>query len=266
MNTAVNPDTDHAADVTEKEVSATEQEVTTEEDAKQKIISVQNPTEEEMVAIRADIKANYDSAIRTLPVIFNFKKTKDKESGIEIQRTPVHLAIPYPSVDGLIDVIQGKHLEEGAVNKGLELLMEAMEGIVNTAAREILYDDLTLNASTFPVKKLSWEFLANIPKVVRRGGGIPKETWDNFAADYISCMPEATGKNIEQVTNAAKLMQSKFATIKTSIDVLKVLQTQLAIYADASQNMEEFEPCVAFLLTKADALINTKPEDLLANL
>ena len=259
-------ESDHAADVVATEEAATEQEVTTEEDGKSKVISVANPTEEEMKAIRTDIVANYNSKVKAQPVIFNFKKSKDKESGIEIQRTPVHLAIPYPTVEGLIDIIQGEHIPEGGDNKGLELLMEGMEGIINSAARELLYDDLTLTAATFPVDKLAWEFLANIPKVARRGSGIPKETWDNFAADYITCMPAATGKTIEQVTNAAKLMQTKFASIKTSIAVLKVLQNQLALYSQASENMEEFEPCVAFLLNKAETLINTKPEDLLANL
>ena len=259
---------EQAAEVTETVASATEQEVTTEEDAntKQQVISVVNPTEDEMVAIRKSIVANYDSKVKAVPVIFNFKKSKDKASGIEIQRTPVHLAIPYPTVEGLIDIIEAKHLKEGEANKGLELLLEAMETIVNAAARDLLYEDHTLNAATFPSEKLAWEVLANIPKVVRRGSGIPKETWENFATDYIACMPAKTGKNIEQVTNAAKLFLNKFTSIKTSIDVLKVLQEQLALYADASENMQEFEGCVAFLLKKADDLINTKPEDLLANL
>lgn len=222
------------------------------------VIEVQNPTAEEFAAITHEIKAKMpDIAVKQTQ--FNFKKTKDKDTQIEIVRKPVILALPYPTVAGIIAI-----LETGG--KELELLMEAVEGVVNSTARDLLADELELNAATFPVEKLSWAAIANMPKAARRGGGIPKETWEAFAADYMEVMQAAAGKTVEQATNAAKLLLNKFQTIKTNEPVLKYMLTQLGLYAEASANLAEYQDCVEFLMTKADAFMNVSEEDLLQNL
>lgn len=229
------------------------------QDSKQNVISVQNPTPEEMTGIMESITVNYDFDVVTKPVNFNFKKSKDKVTGIETIRNSVQLAIPYPSIEGIVAI-----LEKG--EKGLELLVEAIEAVVNSAARELLQEDVTLNASSFPVDKISWEFIANLPKAQRRGGGIPKETWEGFAQDYVEVMPEITGKTIEQVANAAKILASKLTQVRTNEPVLQLLVSQLAVYAENSSNIEEYQDCVAFLLNKADTYLNVSEEELLANL
>lgn len=234
-------------------------ETTESNEVTTKVIEVENPSTEEMHAIASDIKANYDFEVNVKPVNFNFKKSKDKETGIETVRNTVQLAIPYPSVQGLINII-----ERGG--KGLDLVMEAMETVVNSAARDLLYDDLTLNAANFPVEKVSWEHIANLPKAQRKGGGIPKETWEAFAQDYCEVMPEVTGKTPEQVANAAKILQNKFTAVKTNEAVLNLLVEQLAIYADASPNVAEYQDCIDFLVNKADTLLNVSQEELLAAL
>lgn len=231
----------------------------TASDTSPQVIEVQNPTSEEMASLRQNIKANYDFNVVVKPVTFNFKKSKDKDTGIETIRKPVELAIPYPSVEGIIAILE-------AGGKGLELLIESMETVVNNAARDHLYEDLTLTAATFPVDKISWEFIANIPKAQRKGGGIPKEVWEAFTQDYMEVMPEATDKSIEQVARAAKILGNKLAAVKTNQPVLDLLVAQLAIYAEASPNAEEYTDCVEFLLNKADGFLNLSEEDLLANL
>lgn len=223
------------------------------------VIAAVNPNAEEMQALQESITVNYDSAVITKPVKFNFKKSKDKVSGIETVRESLELAIPYPSMEGIVAILEGG-------GKGLELLVEAMEGIVNSAARDLIAEDTALNAATFPVAKVSWEFIATLPKAQRRGGGIPKEVWEAFAQDYVECMPEATGKSVEQVANAAKILMNKLAQVKTNEPVLQLLVTQLALYAETSQNIEEYQDCVAFLVAKADVFLNTSDEELLANL
>ncbi|RLE97814.1 MAG: hypothetical protein DRJ63_08580, partial [Thermoprotei archaeon] len=189
----------------------------------------------------------------------NFKKSKDKDTGIETVRAPVQLAIPYPSVEGIVAILE-------AGGKGLELLLEAMETVVNSAARDILYDAIALTAATFPVDKISWEAIANIPKVTRRGGGIPKEQWEAFAQDYIAVMPEATGKTVEQISNAAKILLNKLSAVKTNEPVLQLLVEQLALYVECSEQASEYSDCVEFLLAKAETFLNVSDEELLANL
>lgn len=223
------------------------------------VIEVNNPTKEEMDQLRENIKANYDFNVDVKHTRFNFKKSKDKETGIETVRQPVDLAIPYPSVEGIIAI-----LEEGG--KQLELLMDSMADVINSAARDILYEDFNMTAANFPVEKISWDAISKIPKATRRGGGIPKETWEEFAADYIAVMPEATGKSVEQVTNAAKILQNKMNQVKTNEAVLELLVEQLAVYAENSPNAEDYMECVEFLLKKADTFLNVSQEELLANL
>ncbi len=245
-------------EVTEQEVMNSNETVASTETTI-KVIEVANPTPEEMTELTGTIKANYNFDVDVRPVNFNFKKSKDKDTGIETVRSTVQLAIPYVSVAGLVAII-----EKGG--KGLDLLLEAMASVVDSAARDLLYEDLSLNAATFPVDKISWEAIANLPKAQRKGGGIPKEVWEAFGQDYCEVMPAATGKKPEQVANAAKIMQNKFGAVKTNEAVLKLMVEQLAIYSEATENLPEFQDCVEFLVNKADTLLNVSDEDLLANL
>ena len=234
---------------------------TTPETPKQVVHTVQNPTDEEMKVLCAGIMESFDTSVIAKSVNFNFKKSTDKETGIETIRNSVQLSIPYPSAQGIVDILQ-----KGEDSKGFQLLMEAMETVVNSASRDLLYDDLTLNAATFPVSKVSWEFIANLPKAQRRGGGIPKEVWEAFGDDYMKVMPDATGKTMEQVGRAAKILLAKLSPVRTTPAVLQLLIEQLAIYADATESIEDFQDCVAFLLQKADTFLNVSDEDLIANL
>lgn len=232
------------------------QETTTSENVK--LITSQNPTPEEMSSIINNIKVNYNFEVDVKPVDFKFKKTKDKDTGIVIERETVQLAVPYPSVQGIINI-----LERGG--KELDLLRDAVEQIINAAARDLLYDDVSLTAANFPVEKLSWEYIANLPKT-QRGGGIAKETWDDFIQDYIEIMPSVTGKTIEAVSNAANILKGKLNQVKTNKPVLNLLVDQLAIYAEHSPNAADYVECVEFLLSKADNYLNLSSEELLANL
>lgn len=224
-----------------------------------KKIPAQNPTKEEMAQICAAVTEEFAGNVTTSPVTFNFKKGKDEATGETFMREAVDLAIPVPNADGIVAILE-------AGGKLLELLLSAMEDVVTTQARKLISDDHTLNASNLPYEQLSWGFISNIPKASRTGGGIPKEVWEAFGADYIEVMQEAAGKTVEQATNAARMLTGKFAACKTNEKVLSYLVEQLSIYADTSSNVETYLPCVEFLLKKADALLNVSDEDLLANL
>lgn len=216
------------------------------------------PTAEELKIICSNIKANYSFDVNVKPVIFRFKTSKD-ENGIETKRDPIELPIPYPTVQGVVEI-----LEKGG--KGLELLLDVVEKEITQTARSIISEDQTLNATNLPVEKLSWEAIANMPKAERSGGGIAKEVWEDFASDYIKVMPEAQGKNIEQVTRAAKILQGKLSSVKTNKPVLRTMVEFLTVYVNSSSRADEFVSCVEFLINKADSLLNVTPEELLANL
>jgi hypothetical protein len=254
---------DTTQDAVQQENELTPSSITTtnvtEDGVTQHIIAAPNPTTEEMVALLADIKVNHDASVDTKQVQFNFKKSTDKTTGIETVRNAVQLAMPYPSVEGIVGILE-------AGGKQLELLQEAIEKVINDAARELLYEDVTLTAGTFPTSKVSWNAISQQPKAQRRGGGIAKEIWEAFAQDYVDVMPSITNKTIEQVANAAKILMGKLAQVKTNEPVLQLLVGQLAVYADNSPNISEYMECVEFLLNKAETFLNVSDEELLANL
>lgn len=201
-----------------------------------------------------EITANFDNKVDVRSFKFNFKKDE-----LGNKRNSVEVNLPVPSVEGVIQILQ-------AGGKSLELLLDSVADVIASQARSIVNDKEDINQDNFPIEKLDWDFIANLPKAERRGGGIPKELWEAFAKDYIEVMPAITGKSIDAVSNAAKIYLNKFNAVKTSKPHLKLLSEQLGLYLNNSQNVEQFTDCVEFLLNKADTLLNTSEEDLLANL
>ena len=220
-----------------------------------------NPVQhsQENTATPEPITANFNNQVDAKEFKFNFKKVRDENTGLETKRPSVELTLPVPSVEGIIAI-----LETGG--KSLELLLESVTDVIASRAREIVNEKEDINQANFPFGQLAWEVIANLPKAERRGGGISKDTWEDFSKDYISVMPSVTGKTAEQVGNAAKILLNKFNAVKTNKPVLKMLKAQLGLYASNSPNAEMYVDCISFLLDKAEALINMDDATLLANL
>lgn len=215
--------------------------------------------EADRAELHTTIKANFDNKVDILDTNFHFRKVKDADTKIETKRPTVGIPVPAPSVEGIIAIIE-------AGGKGLELMLEAVRDKVLEQAREIINEDENISAANFPYAKLSWDFIANLPKAERRGGGIAAELWADFAKDYVEIMPGLTGKTKESVELAAKVFTSKFANAKTNKPVLKLLQAQLGIYINNTTQGEQFAPCVEWLSNKLDTLINTDETNLLLSL
>ena len=111
-----------------------------------------------------------------------------------------------------------------------------------------------------------WSAIANMPEAEKRGRGIPKELWDEFVADYVSVMPSITGKSIDQVSLAAKLFINKFQQVRTNKPVIQKLREQLAIYANNSNQAEQYLDCIKVLDEKAATLLQADETALLDNL
>ena len=200
--------------------------------------------------------ANFDNKVDKKVVKFNFRP--DKELGTK--RAAVELTLLTPTVEGIIHI-----LEQGG--KGLELLLDSCANVIIDQARALLNDNDTITGdANFPLDKTTWAFISDIPPKERRGGGIPKETWEEFRVDYVAVMPTATGKTPEQIGNAAKLLIGKFQACKTAKPVIALLKDQLTIYVEQSPNAEQFVECVTFLVDKAETLLNLSEADLLSNL
>lgn len=218
----------------------------------------QDAAEQQATALHNEIVARFDNKVDTKEFKFSFKT--DKETGFK--RPTVELRLPVLSVEGIVDILENGNERP----KELELLLEVLADSVYNQARTIVNDNESISQENFPLDQVTWSFIANMPKAERRGGGISKETWEEFAKDYTEVMPGATGKKPEQVGLAAKLLTLKFAPVKTQKPVIQMLQSQLGIYVNVSQKVEEFAECIEFLNKKAETLLNMTDEDLLANL
>lgn len=203
---------------------------------------------------QTEISANFDNKVDVRDFKFNFKKDE-----LGNKRASVELKLPVPSVEGIITILQ-------AGGKGLELLLDSVADVIASQARSIVNDKEDISQDTFPTEQLLWDFIANLPKAERRGGGISKELWEAFALDYTAVMPSVTGKSIEAVGNAAKIYLNKFNAVKTNKPVLKLLKDQLSLYLVNSTSAENFTDCVEFLLNKADTLLAMDDAALLSNL
>lgn len=202
--------------------------------------------------------ATFDKTIDKKTYKFNFRTMKD-EFGNESKRPSIELDIPVPSVEGLVAI-----LENGG--KGLDLLLEVVGNFVIQQAKGQVDDNEAITQETLDTSKLTWEFIANLPKAERRGSGIPKETWEDFSADYIEVMPALTGKTVEQVTNAAKAFVNKFSALKTNKPAINILKAQLGIYMSGSPNAGNFTDVLELLTERADKFLNMTEADYVANL
>lgn len=208
----------------------------------------------ENAAVATAINPAHNVLVDSKEYKFHFKK-----DDLGNKRETIELKLPVPSVEGVVKI-----LETGG--KQLEMLLQAVGDVVASQARAILNENTAMTAANFPMEQTTWEFIANMPESEKRGRGIAKEVWEEFAADYLAVMPGITGKTEEQVSLAAKLFLNKFQSVKTNKPVIKKLKEQLAIYTNGSPNAETYIDCVKFLDEKADTLLQADEAAMLANL
>lgn len=182
------------------------------------------------------------------------------------KRESFNLHLPVLTAEGIAEIV-------AKGGKELDLLLDAAADIVYTEARSQVNDlvdgkplDFKVSQDMLDASKLSWEAIANKPVAERKGGGIPKEQYEAFAADYIKVMEVATGKTKEQVSNAATLLADKFNKVKTNKQVVGFLKDQLDTWYQATENKEEFADVYEFLSNKGKTLLEADEAALLANL
>lgn len=203
---------------------------------------------------------NINKLVDHISAKFHFKKVKNDVTGEETKRPTVEIdKFPVPSIEGIVAIFN-------AGGKGLDLLREAMNEVILSRGRELINENENLTAENFPYDQLSWDAIANLPKAERRGGGISKEDWTEFAEDYNNVMPAATGKPAEQIAFQSKIFLQKFAPVKHRKDTFPGLKNLLGIYINTSPNAENFQAQYEWLINKLDSLAEVDEAALLGNL
>ena len=205
-------------------------------------------------ASRVAIPAN--AGLHTVKEVkFNFRK-----DDLGNKRPSVTLQVNVLTLQGLVAIL------EGGNEKQINLVLETLQTPIIDQVRTQVEENEAITQETLDVSKLSWEAISKLEPATRRGGGIPKETWEAFIVDYIEVMPAVTGKTKEQITRAATLLSNKFSAVKGAKPILQFLRTQLDLYLSSTSKAEEFAACYEFLAKKADDLLQASDETLLANL
>lgn len=189
-------------------------------------------------------------------VKFNFRKNAE----LGTKRPTVALAINFLTLEGLVEIL------ESGNEKQISLVLETLQVPILEQARAQVDENEAISQDTLDGSKLTWEYISKLEPAARRGGGIPKETWEAFVVDYNEVMPAVTGKTTEQVARASALLGNKFAAVKTNKQVLGFLAQQLDMYFANTAKAEEFVECYEFLKNKAEALLKADDAALLANL
>lgn len=209
------------------------------------------------------------------PIVFNkeekftFRAPRDAEGkplldeiGNPVpKRNPVTVNLPAPTLEGIIVALQDE--------KQRQILLDAAYDVVVAAAKEQINAVDSEGNFTFKSEadldysKLTLEYISNLTKSERKGGGISKETWDDFVKDYCSVMPGITNKPEAKVAKAAQLFAARLQPVKSSKPLLKALQEQLLIWVNSTTRLEEFAELVQFLTGKLDTFLNQKDEDLM---
>lgn len=199
------------------------------------------------------IQANHNPLVDTKEITFNFRKTKDAETGVETKREAVVARLAIPSIEGIVAI-----LEQGG--KGLDLLQSAVEGVIADYAKQLLADDATLTSENFPVDKVTWDTIANLPETERRGRGISKEVWEDFIKSYVEAMPAIIGKPVEVVKKQASILAQKFQPLKNhekKDELLPKFVEMLSLYTNGAADAEQYAAPVEFLLKKAEEFLNS---------
>jgi len=189
-------------------------------------------------------------------VKFNFRKNAE----LGTKRPSVALNLKFLTLAGLVNIL------ESGDEKQVNLILETLQTPVLDQARNQVDENEAITQETLDNSKLSWEYISRLEPAARRGGGIPKETWEAYVQDYIEVMPGVTGKTAEQVTRAASLLGNKLSSVKGNKPVLSFLREAIDLHFASSAKSEEFVDCYEFLKNKADALLQASDADLLKNL
>lgn len=192
-------------------------------------------------------------------VSFHFKKEKIKDTAGKVigegKKLPsIKASLPVPSAEGILTIVQ-------AGGKELELLQDAMSDIIFSQARGQINElrekgtDVEIKPDALDTSKLSWSFIANLPKSERRGLGISDEDWDAFFADYRAIMPKATGKDEDRIEKHVAIYKRKFATVRNDKKALGVLNEMLALWAANTGAMEDHETVYDYLKKRVEVLL-----------
>lgn len=227
--------------------------------------AAKGPSPETVAAIAAKLSNIPPTLYNPTEVSFGFrgievvpKQLDDKGKPVKTRRPTVKLALPLPTIEGIIEVITGGEAKE-AERARLWLVSLVSDQVIAAARAQVSpedSDEKEVNTQDeLDYSKLTLAYLTAQPLGDRRGGGIDKATWEAFGKDYIETML-TLGGDAKKIGRQIDYLGKKFAPIKTNKPVIKKLVSFLDTYILKTANAEDFAECVDVLKKKAETLLS----------
>lgn len=243
---------------------------------------------EAVMPTREQIAANFDDSVSLRYAKFSFRTTEEevtdsagkpvldgsgKPKTAKYKRPSIELHLPVPSMSGVIEWLSTTEEEHGEeafkkAQANLRLLGDVMEDTVTQRARDVISDDGNITGhDNFDLDMVGWNVIANLPKSTRRGGGIPKESWEAFIAYFKESCPAALEVTQHVADNLAKVMAQRLNGIKLNKPAVEKVKARLVTWMANAEEAETHAEVCEFLIDKANTLLEAKTEqDFLAEL
>lgn len=188
------------------------------------------------------------SNVANLESSFSFR-TKDG-----YKRPTVVVSYDVPNAAGIVELLQGEDA------KVVGLITDSVQGLISGYIRGFVdadpeFDQAKLDA-LIAEGKINLETIANLPKSERNT--LSKDDLEQFAKDYVECMPEITGKDKAKVELAAQMFVQRYKPVAGKKDVLEVLAGQLAVFIEhaGDERVERNSKALGYLADKAQELLS----------
>jgi hypothetical protein len=204
--------------------------------------------------------------------MFHFRKEKVKDAegneiADEVYKHPsVKIPLPIPTREEILAIFNdtARTSEQAFV---LSLIEDAFYAQARDQINEFRESNpkATVTANVIDYSKLSINALANMP-ASERGNKLDEEDMKQFVADYVSVMPQASGKDANKIKAQANILEKGLRTVKTDKKVLAVMKDLLTLWAANTQNLEEHQKVYDALNGRIDKWSKAEPKNVLESI
>lgn len=217
----------------------------------------------------ADIKETYGDKVSVFEEVFNFRTSKTLPEGADWPA--VTEKVEDEETGEVVEVIKGykrasfpvslfrptaaelaAFLQEGCPEQ--ETILSIVEDFIFGEAQAVISANPGLSTSDFPLDKISFSYLARLPKEVKTRG-LDKEEVAAFVADFIEVMPGIIGQSPQWGQLAGSVLEKRFATIKSDRVAQTKMRGYLDIYVSKAPRAEVFATVLSVLVKRLDELL-----------
>lgn len=209
--------------------------------------------------------------------MFHFRKEKVKdENGNEIadevfKHPSVKIPLPIPTREELLAIFTAPATGEGNRASEQAFILSLVDDAFYAQARDQINEfresnpKATVTANVIDYSKLTINALANMP-ASERGNKLDDEDMKAFITDYVSVMPQASGKDANKIKAQAGILEKGLRTVKTDKKVLSVMKDLLTMWAANTPNLEEHQKVYDALNGRIDKWVKAEPKNVLESI